>query len=130
MKNVLLSILVIATITISSCGESVAQEAEATQGKVELLSPTAFKEKLIELKDYQLIDVRTSAEVAKGAIEGALNIDFNSGEFKVKIAKLDKTKPTLVYCAGGYRSAKAASQMSEMGFVYVIDLDGGFGAWE
>ena len=130
MKNLGLTLLVIATLMISGCGESTAQETETNKGKTELLSPSDFKSKLVELTDYQLIDVRTPEEVAQGAIEGSVNIDFKSDDFKAKIAALDKSKPTLVYCAGGYRSGKAADQMKEMGFVYVIDLDGGFSAWE
>jgi len=128
MKNIILSLSVIAILAVASCGEITAQENN--DNNAELLSPKDFKSKLAELKDYQLIDVRTPQEVSEGAIEGSINIDFKSDDFKTKIAELDKTKPTLVYCAGGVRSAKAAEKMSKMGFVQIIDLKGGYSSWD
>jgi len=43
--------------------------------------------------------------------------------------RLDPDRPTVVYCAGGYRSAIAASVLSASGFADVSDLLGGFEAW-
>jgi rhodanese-related sulfurtransferase len=37
--------------------------------------------------------------------------------------------PTVVYCAGGYRSSIAASTLRALGFADVSDLLGGIGAW-
>ena len=80
-------------------------------------------------EDIQLIDVRTPTEVSAGKIENALNIDFNSPDFKAEIEKLDKDKKTLVYCAAGGRSGKAAQLMHDIGFKEVYDLQGGYGNW-
>jgi hydroxyacylglutathione hydrolase len=38
--------------------------------------------------------------------------------------------PTVVYCAGGYRSMIAASVMRASGFRDVSDLIGGIEAWQ
>ena len=38
--------------------------------------------------------------------------------------------PTVVYCAGGYRSSVAASLLRQNGFADVSDILGGYGAWE
>ena len=38
--------------------------------------------------------------------------------------------PTVVYCAGGYRSSVAASLLRHNGFTDVSDILGGYGAWE
>jgi rhodanese-related sulfurtransferase len=43
---------------------------------------------------------------------------------------LDPAKPTVVYCAGGYRSSVAASLLRHNGFTDVSDILGGYGAWE
>jgi len=126
MKNIILSL--IAVLAMASCGEITAQKNN--DNKAELLSSADFKSKLAELKDYQLIDVRTPGECEHGVIEGAININFQASDFEEKIASLDKTKPTLVYCAGGVRSAKAAEKMVKMGFVQIIDLRGGYGSWD
>jgi hydroxyacylglutathione hydrolase len=45
------------------------------------------------------------------------------------MSTLDPSKPTIVYCAGGYRSSIAASTMLAAGFGDVADLLGGYGAW-
>ncbi|MBI5736154.1 MAG: rhodanese-like domain-containing protein, partial [Mycolicibacterium neoaurum] len=38
--------------------------------------------------------------------------------------------PTVVYCAGGYRSSVAASLLRAHGFTDVSDILGGYGAWD
>lgn len=45
------------------------------------------------------------------------------------LAELDPDTPTLVYCAGGYRSSVAVSTLRAHGFTTVADLIGGYGAW-
>jgi rhodanese-related sulfurtransferase len=47
-----------------------------------------------------------------------------------KLVTLDATKPTIVYCASGFRSSTAASRMAVAGFTDVSDLLGGYGAWQ
>lgn len=47
-----------------------------------------------------------------------------------RLASLDASKPTVVYCAGGFRSSIAASRLAAAGFGDVADLLGGFGAWQ
>lgn len=46
-----------------------------------------------------------------------------------RLTELDSTKQTIVYCAGGFRSAIAASRLMNAGFVDVADMLGGYGAW-
>ncbi len=46
------------------------------------------------------------------------------------LGELDPAKPTVVYCAGGYRSSVAASLLRHNGFTDVSDILGGYGAWE
>jgi rhodanese-related sulfurtransferase len=45
------------------------------------------------------------------------------------VGELDPAAPTVVFCAGGYRSAIASSLLRSLGFTDVSDLVGGFGAW-
>jgi len=76
-----------------------------------------------------LIDVRTPAEFAAGHIEGALNIDFESGTFASDIQKLDKTKSYAVYCRSGNRSGQATALMAKDGFTSILNLSGGVIDW-
>jgi rhodanese-related sulfurtransferase len=93
------------------------------------VTKTEFKEKLSSLKDYQLIDVRTPGEFNRGTIEGAKNINYNSPDFVKEIKKLDKTKPTFIFCQVGGRSSAALKKFQALGFEYVLELQGGYGNW-
>jgi phage shock protein E len=68
-----------------------------------------------------VIDVRSPAEVAEGAITGATVLDFNAGEFETKIGDYDRNAAYLVYCRSGNRSGQAVAIMKELGFTDVID---------
>jgi hydroxyacylglutathione hydrolase len=91
------------------------------------LTARAFDERRAELDDLQIVDVRNPGEVAEGAIPGAVEIPV--GQLPDRVDELDVTRPTVVYCAGGYRSSVAASLLRQKGFVDVSDILGGYGAW-
>lgn len=94
-----------------------------------LITTEEFASKLRELGTTgQLVDVRTSNEFAQGHLAGATNIDFKSPEFATNIDKLDKSKPVMLYCLGGSRSAGAAKILVEKGFE-VFDMHGGYVKW-
>ncbi len=115
--------------TEKSSIESPKAELTAQQtAKVMQLSTSEFSKK-IEEEGIQLIDVRTAGEVAEGKIPSAVNIDYNSPEFKKMAAKLDPTKPVAVYCKVGGRSARAAKIFQDLGFKEVYDLEGGILSW-
>lgn len=76
-----------------------------------------------------LIDVRTPGEFSAGHIEGAINLDFNGGEFEASLDTLNKQTPVYVYCQSGGRSGKAKNMMNEKGFTEVYNLIGGYGSW-
>jgi rhodanese-related sulfurtransferase len=130
-----IALIVLAFVSLSSCSEAQENTPTGNNGEMEaeqmgtkrVVSAADFKAMLSE--DIQLIDVRTPGEVSGGKIENAQNIDFNGANFKAELEKLDKNKKTLVYCAAGGRSGKAAQMMQDMGFKEVYDLQGGYGGW-
>ncbi len=83
---------------------------------------------MADIDDLQLVDIRQPGETDGGIIEGAITIPLT--RLNERIATLDASKPTIVYCAGGFRSSIAASRMMAAGFGDVSDLLGGYGAWE
>ena len=103
--------------------------ATNTGGKMELLPVAEFRKQVEATPNAQLIDVRTPAEVAQGALPNAKNVDFRAPNFKEELAKLDKTKPLYIYCQRGGRSASAAQVANELGFQHVIDMEGGYEAY-
>ena len=91
------------------------------------LTAQAFVERLRDVADLQLVDVRNPGELDAGAVAGSINIPV--GQLPGRVDELDVAKPTVVYCAGGYRSSVAASVLRERGFVDVSDIIGGYGAY-
>jgi len=88
-------------------------------------------QKLIQKKGAQLIDVRTLGEYNNGHLKDALLINYMADDFKANaFVGLDKSKPVLIYCASGGRSAKSAKIYKEAGFTKVYNLLGGFRAWK
>lgn len=77
--------------------------------------------------DLQLIDIRNPGELVGGAVPGAASVPLAT--LLDDPGGLDPAVPTVVYCAGGYRSSIASSALSARGFSDVSDLVGGFGAW-
>ncbi|AEV74650.1 Zn-dependent hydrolase, glyoxylase [Mycolicibacterium rhodesiae NBB3] len=101
------------------------------QGDVQVasrLTAKAFDERASELTDLQIVDVRNPGEVEAGTIPDAIPIPV--GQLPTRLGELDAAKPTVVYCAGGYRSSVAASLLRQRGFADVSDILGGFGAWD
>jgi rhodanese-related sulfurtransferase len=75
------------------------------------------------------VDVRTPGEFMTGHIQGAQNIDFESGSFESDIAALDKNATYAVYCRSGNRSGQAVAMMHDAGFHNVYNLEGGIIDW-
>jgi rhodanese-related sulfurtransferase len=76
----------------------------------------------------QLVDVRNPGEQEDGVIPGARRIPLAA--LLGRIDELDPAMTTVVYCAGGYRSAIAASALTAHGFPLVADILGGYDAWK
>jgi len=87
-------------------------------------------EKMWQADKLTLLDVRTTPEYHAGHLPGTEWIDWFSPNFADEVAKLDKDKFYLVYCAGGVRSARACKKMTGMGFKYLVDLAPGFKGWK
>ena len=91
------------------------------------LTAREFDERRSNLDDLQLIDVRGPGEFRLGSIDGSRHVELAS--LSRRVGELDPTRPTVVFCAGGYRSSIAASTLRSRGFVDVSDILGGYTAW-
>jgi len=92
------------------------------------LSAAALAERIRTVADLVLVDVRNPGEVALGTIPGARHISLPA--LLTSLDQLDPQAPTVVFCAGGYRSAIASSLLRAHGFTDVSDLIGGYTAWQ
>ena len=59
----------------------------------------------------------------------ATNISMGADDFRKRIAELDRARPVLVYCAGGFRSRKAVGVLQELGFESIHHLHRGYHSW-
>ncbi len=91
------------------------------------LSVAEFSERRGEVSGLVVIDIRNPGEIALGTIPGALHLALP--QLLMRLGELERTAPTVVFCAGGYRSAIASSLMRSHGFTDVSDIIGGYTAW-
>ena len=92
------------------------------------LSAETLAARMATVDDLVLVDVRNPGEVELGSIAGARHISLPA--LLNSVDQLDHTAPTVVFCAGGYRSAIASSLLRSHGFADVSDLVGGYAAWQ
>ncbi len=78
--------------------------------------------------DLQVLDVRREPEWEAGHIEGATWWPLDN--FKVAPPEIDRNLPIAVHCKGGYRSMIACSLLQRAGFQNVVNIVGGFDAWQ
>ena len=94
----------------------------------QLISVHQMKE-LLKQDSVQLVDVRTAEEFCEGHIKNAINIDFFSPDFDLKMAAQDNSKPLILYCRSGRRSAESVLKLSDEDYVFIYDLEGGIIQW-
>ena len=134
-----ITILIVLAGLFFSCGNANTTDASATaetETKTatkmvsQKVSAAQFQQLLAKSPDAQLIDVRTPAEYEAGTIEKAVNINIMDADFANQIDKLDKNRPVFLFCKVGGRSARAATQLEEMGFTTIYDMTDGYLGWE
>jgi hydroxyacylglutathione hydrolase len=76
----------------------------------------------------QVLDVRRAPEWESAHIEDATWWPLDN--FKVSPPELDQHAPIAVHCKSGYRSMIAGSLLQRAGFKNVINVTGGFDAWQ
>ena len=76
----------------------------------------------------QVLDVRREGEWESGHIEGAEWYPLD--RFKASLPAIEKNQPLAVHCKGGYRSIIACSLLQRAGYDSIVNVVGGFDAWE
>lgn len=75
--------------------------------------------------DYQIIDIRSAAEIAHGEIPGAVIV---APENVLDNKNIDYSKKLIICCARGEKSEETARLLQSVGYD-AQSLEGGFGAW-
>ena len=133
MRTAFLLLLVFALFPQSGRSESApkAPPSVVLPAEIGVIAPTDVQRHLVEHLDTQIIDVRTEEErQTRGYILNSLHIDHFHGQKTLDaLAKLDQSKPAIVYCAIGGRAKLVALEMHKLGFKNILLLKGGFNAW-
>lgn len=78
--------------------------------------------------DVQVLDVRREPEWEAGHIASASWWPLDN--FRVSPPEIDHDAPLAVHCKGGYRSMIASSLLQRAGFRHVLNVTGGYDAWQ
>lgn len=81
--------------------------------------------------DLQVVDVRPEASFFSGHLPGAVRVSYGGGELdRESAARLDRDRPLLVYCDGGFRSRLSLSSFEAEGFKTIYHLHRGILSWK
>lgn len=84
---------------------------------------------LINRRDALVLDVRDSADFAAGHLPNARSIPFSELDGRVREIEKLKSKPVIVTCSTGMRSAAVCSTLKKHGFSEVHVLRDGVRGW-
>ncbi len=85
---------------------------------------------LINHREAVVVDVRSTADFAKGHIINSINIPMNGFKNQTATLQKHKDKPILISCRSGSQSSAACQQLRKEGFGEVFNLRGGILAWQ
>jgi molybdopterin/thiamine biosynthesis adenylyltransferase/rhodanese-related sulfurtransferase len=77
-----------------------------------------------------VVDVREQDEWDEGHIAGAVHVPRGHLESRIERLAPDPSRPLIVYCSAGNRSAFAAKTLADLGYEDVVSLAGGFTDWK
>ncbi|MDP6490635.1 MAG: rhodanese-like domain-containing protein [Kiritimatiellia bacterium] len=68
-----------------------------------------------------VVDVRTPAEFSGGHYEGAINLPLSTLATQLDKLDSDKSRPIILYCHSGARSASAKRTLEQAGYTNVLN---------
>jgi len=116
--------------------KSIFEDVERAKAGIENLSVEQLRKEIESDPDLLIVDLRELQErVDLGTIAGSVHAPRGMLEFWADPQSpyyhdwFREDRRTVVFCAGGARSALAASALLGMGFTNVAHLELGFGGW-
>ena len=100
------------------------------RGEIDEISSIEAHERLDASDGTLFVDVRESDEWDEGHVPGAIYTGRGRLEQRIEGLVPDKTRPLVVYCSAGSRSAFAAKVLEDLGYEHVVNLAGGFADWK
>jgi rhodanese-related sulfurtransferase len=96
--------------------------------RIERMTAAEVAEALAAPNPPLVLDVRAPGERHDKHIDGSVHVPLN--RLKRYLDEVPRDRKVVVQCAGGYRSAIAASILANHGMTAIADLVGGLAAWE
>lgn len=87
----------------------------------------SLQKRIASGEDVLLVDIRTPAEIAQGAIPDSMQLPMHL--IPIRISELPKDRDVVLYCRSGARSYQACAYMMQQGYDRVLNLRGGIIAW-
>lgn len=109
----------------ASVSELFLTRAEGAIKIAPVIQPQDLKDKL---QSYFIIDTRQPEHFAKGHIEGAINIPFDSIAETASLKKIPPDKNLILICYDGHASSQAARALNLLGY-HATALKDGMSAW-
>ncbi len=95
----------------------------AINGHAPLITPAELIAGVSAGETWQVVDVRSSTDHAKGHVDGAVNIPLK--ELRARVGELDPSLPTVTYCNKGTTGNAGQNVLRNLGFARVYNLSGG-----
>ncbi len=92
------------------------------------MTVTHLQEHLMMADRPHLLDVRSPQEWKTRHIDDSRNIPLS--HLSTRLSEISLDHPIVVYCSNGFRSSMAASLLEHYHFSNIVELAGGFDAWE
>ncbi len=129
--SVLAFVLTLALTAPTAIAKNMTAKDLVTEAKKSICEVSVSDAKaLLDKGGYIFLDCRTSKEFKMGHIAGAMNIPRGLLEFKIAKKVPDKNAKIVMYCKKGGRGCLAACTLCRMGYKNVVNMDGGWMAWE
>jgi len=102
---------------------------QQTRSEISEIDATEARNR-IESGEPVVVDVREQDEWDEGHIAGAVHVPRGHLESRIERLAPDPSRPLIVYCSAGNRSAFAAKTLADLGYEDVVSLAGGFTDWK
>ncbi len=128
---VVLSLIIVGCASQKASQKAMTTEEMVAEAKESICEVTVSEAKeLLDKGGYLFLDCREPKEYKMGHIPGAVNIPRGLLEFKIVNKVPDKNTNIVMYCKKGSRGCLAACTLCQMGYENVMNMDGGWLAWE
>jgi rhodanese-related sulfurtransferase len=96
--------------------------------KIKEISVADLARMLANQDQFELVDIRTQVEIARGVLPNAKSLSMHLVPLKLRFFS-ESPRQIVIYCRTGSRSAQACRFLNEQGINNVISLRGGAVRW-